>query len=151
MYVKCTEQERMELWDDLKNTATMIHAPWGVVGDFNSINYVEEKLGGQPFSLNNNLDFISCIDDCGLQDASFSGPAFTWCDQRDPPDTIWKILDRLLYNSQWLDIYEGTCVTHLSRASSDHAHLLNVWNNDHTNNIKYLNSLMSGLITKIFL
>lgn len=88
VYAKCTEQERIELWDDLKSTATMMQEPWGVVGDFNSITCAEEKLGGRPFNLNNNLDFISCIDECGLQDAGFSGSIYTWCDHRDPPDTI---------------------------------------------------------------
>lgn len=115
--------------------------PWGVVGDFNSITCVEEKLRGRRFNLNNNLDFISCIEDCGLQDAGFSGPTYTLCDQRDLPNIIRKCLERLLYNSQWFDNYEGTCATHLSKTCSDHAHLLIKLTNDQANKIKYFKFL----------
>lgn len=134
VYAKCTDQEREEIWNDLRNTATGMQETWGVVGDFNSITNPEEKLGGRPFNLNNNLDFISCIDDCGLQDA-------TWCDHRDPPDTFWKRLDRLLYNSHWFDNYGGNSVTHLSRACSDHAPLLINFINNPINTIKFFKFL----------
>ncbi|XP_060170788.1 uncharacterized protein LOC132601740 [Lycium barbarum] len=124
VYGKCDEALRMELWDDLRNTAERIQGPWGVVGDFNVITCCEEKQGGRPFRIEDCVNFLSCLADCGLQDAGFFGSNFTWCDNRDPPNTIWERLDRLVYNSEWFDTFGSTLVTHLSRTGSDHAPLL---------------------------
>ncbi|KAH0769974.1 hypothetical protein KY290_013955 [Solanum tuberosum] len=88
-----------------------------------------------------SLDFIQCLNDCGLQDAGFSGSKYTWCDNRDPPYTIWKRLDRLVHNSQWFDVFNATSVTHLSRTCSDHAPLLVKMNFDNTHIIKYFKFL----------
>ncbi|XP_075076534.1 uncharacterized protein LOC142163173 [Nicotiana tabacum] len=67
---------------------------------------------------------------------------YTWCDNRDPPNTIWKRLDRRAYNSEWFDSFGGTSVTHLSRSYSDHAPSLitcKANNVDFTRYFKFLN------------
>ncbi|XP_060183056.1 uncharacterized protein LOC132613011 [Lycium barbarum] len=66
---------------------------------------------------------------------------FTWCDNRDPPNTIWKRLDRLVYNSQWFDQFGGTTITHLSRSCSDHALLLITCKKENTDYISYFKFL----------
>ncbi|XP_049397141.1 uncharacterized protein LOC125861240 [Solanum stenotomum] len=101
--------------------AANIHDPWGVIGDFNVISTREEKIRGRPHRLEETMDFIDCLNECGLQDAGFTGPKVTWCDHKDPPHTIWKRLDRLVYNDSWFDNLNNTSVIHFSRTCSDHA------------------------------
>ncbi|XP_015169175.1 uncharacterized protein [Solanum tuberosum] len=101
----------------------------------------EEKLGGRPHRIEESLDFIQYLNDCGLQDTGFSGSKYTWCDNRDPPATIWKKLDRLVHNSQWFGVFNATSVTHLSRTCSDHSPLLVKMNFDNTHIIKYFKFL----------
>lgn len=62
-----------------------INEPWGAVGDFNVITDRGEKLGGIPHRLEQSLDFIECLNECGLQDARYTGTVVPWCDNRDPP------------------------------------------------------------------
>ncbi|KAL3361773.1 hypothetical protein AABB24_014579 [Solanum stoloniferum] len=64
------------------------------------------------------------MEEAGIQDAGFMGNNYTWCNNRDAPNTIWKRLDRVLYNSEWFDLFNKTVVNHLAIASSDHAPLL---------------------------
>lgn len=73
VYAKCTKVLRRELWADLRTMASNIHDPWGVIGDFNVISTREEKIGGRPHRIEENMDFIDCVNDCGLQDAGFTG------------------------------------------------------------------------------
>ncbi|XP_075082606.1 uncharacterized protein LOC142166877 [Nicotiana tabacum] len=123
-YAKCDKQLRNLMWDDLRETAGTINGPWGFVGDFNVISNVAEKLGGRDFRVEESLDFISYLSDCEIHDGGYVGSGFTWTDNRDPPNTIWKRLDILVYNAEWFDLFGGTSVTHMSRSCSDRSPLL---------------------------
>ncbi|KAG5592791.1 hypothetical protein H5410_043305 [Solanum commersonii] len=141
VYAKCDEELRRELWDDLRDIANNVNGPWGVIGDFNVITKAEEKTGGRPYKAEESSDFLSCLTDYNLQDGGYLGSRFTWSDNRDPPNTIWKRLDRLAYNDQWFDVFGGTTVTHLSRTCSDHAPLMINCDTNSSNHIKYFKFL----------
>jgi len=51
--------------------ASTISNPWDVIGDFNSILNVEEKLGGNPHRLYKILPFMECLFDCDLVDMGY--------------------------------------------------------------------------------
>lgn len=103
VYAKCTEEQRRELWQDLINMASNIQGSWGAIGDYNVKTSGEEKKVGRSYRPEENLDFIEFLNECGLQDAGFTGSTYTWCDNRDPPTTIWKRLDRLVNNNAWIN------------------------------------------------
>ncbi|XP_060181501.1 uncharacterized protein LOC132611106 [Lycium barbarum] len=105
IYAKCDEPLRRGLWDDLRDTAGRITGSLGVVGGFNVITKPDEKTGGRPCRIEESLDFLACLSDCNLQDGGFLGSRFTWSDYRDPPNTIWKRLDNLVYNAKWFDSF----------------------------------------------
>ncbi|KAK4394501.1 hypothetical protein Sango_1604400 [Sesamum angolense] len=44
-----------------------------------------------------------------------SGSPFTWIDHR-----LWQCLDRLLFSTEWIDLWPKTSVKHLPRHMSDH-------------------------------
>ncbi|XP_059306149.1 uncharacterized protein LOC132057525 [Lycium ferocissimum] len=124
VYAKCRSHLRNQLWEEINILSQNINGPWCTMGDFNVIAVAEEKEGGSPHRIERSFDFIHCLESSGLQDAGFSGNPFTWCNNRGAPDTIWKRLDRFLYNVEWFEKYGFNTVTHLARACSDHVPLL---------------------------
>ncbi|OIS96373.1 hypothetical protein A4A49_25687 [Nicotiana attenuata] len=124
VYAKCKAYLRQQLWIELRAIADRIQGSWGVVGDFNVITDSIEKKGGRPYRVEKSIDFLACIDNCGLQDTGYYGAIYTRSDNRGAPNTIWKRLDRLLINMEWSDEFSETTAEHLSRVCSDHAPLL---------------------------
>lgn len=68
----------------MRDKANTIQDPWGAIGDFNVVVSSDEKFGGRPHRMEESLDLIECLNECGLQDAGFSGSRYTWSDNRDP-------------------------------------------------------------------
>lgn len=101
----------------------------------------EETIRGRPYRIEESFDFVACLNGCDLQYGGYLGSKITWSDNRDPPNTMRKGLDRVTYNSQWFDTFSETTVTHLARTCSDHTPLLIRCIPDVTNHIKYLKFL----------
>lgn len=57
IYAKCTQGERLLLWESLEELAQGIQDPWLVGGDFNVITSYEEKLGELPVTIVETADF----------------------------------------------------------------------------------------------
>lgn len=76
-----------------------------------------------------------------MQDVGFAGNINTWCNNRDAPNTIWKRLDIVLYNSKWFDSFNSTYVTHLPITCSDHSPLIVQFTNREEEFIKYFKFL----------
>lgn len=76
-----------------------------------------------------------------MQDAGFAGNINTWCNNKDAPNTIWKRLDRVLYNSERFDQFNSTYVTHLAITCYDHFSLLVQFSNREEELIKHFKVL----------
>ena len=63
--------------------------------------------------------FRDVLDDCGFVDLSFTGPRFTWSNNR-PRDMTWERLDRVVATSDWLLRFPSARVYHLEGRWSDH-------------------------------
>ncbi|XP_015167334.1 uncharacterized protein [Solanum tuberosum] len=57
VYAKCSEIERVDLWDSLANMNSQVQDAWCIGGDFNVILEASEKLGGKPYHTSESLDF----------------------------------------------------------------------------------------------
>ncbi|PKU61395.1 integrator complex subunit 11 [Dendrobium catenatum] len=66
-------------------------------------------------------DFMAAND---LIDPGFSGPAFTWTNNKDAGSRISSRLDRFLISSSILDAFQELRVSHLTRIASDHCPIL---------------------------
>jgi len=94
---------------------SIIDGPWVIGGDFNSIMMdVEEKKGGIPFRLSTCINFINCMNDCGMTDSGFVGNIHTWCNGRGGTNKIHMRLDRFLHNEEWSNKFSNIKVEHLS-------------------------------------
>ncbi|KAL0325467.1 UNVERIFIED_CONTAM: hypothetical protein Sradi_5116000 [Sesamum radiatum] len=64
-------------------------------------------------------DFLLALGDSGLFDVAFSGHPFTWCNNKEHPNTVWKRLDRACTNTAWNTTWPETRVSHFRRIYSD--------------------------------
>ncbi|KAJ6799570.1 uncharacterized protein M6B38_206310 [Iris pallida] len=64
------------------------------------------------------------INQCGLIDLGFDGPAYTWSNGRSPQFLIQERLDRVLANPDWSHLHPLASVSVLPRINSDHAPIL---------------------------
>ncbi|XP_060190654.1 uncharacterized protein LOC132619919 [Lycium barbarum] len=100
VYAKCDHLERISLWDSLYSLADQMELLWLVGGDFNVIMNEKEKIGGLPVFPN-----------------EYEGSLFTWWNEREGSDCIFKRLDRMIANSKlqdwfahmeaWITDFEG--------------------------------------------
>ncbi|XP_019266683.1 PREDICTED: uncharacterized protein LOC109244105 [Nicotiana attenuata] len=141
VYAKCDAVLREDLWDSLRDIADRYKLPWLIAGDFNCIVDPGEKKGGKPHGMSKSLPFIQCIMDCELIDPGYSGSIFTWCNGWCPEKRIWKRLDRVLINQEWLNLFDSTSVNHLIRTGSDHSPLFVIAKTTHREPIKYFRFL----------
>ncbi|XP_019236540.1 PREDICTED: uncharacterized protein LOC109216799 [Nicotiana attenuata] len=104
IYAKCKANLRRPLWEVLRQKSLTCTIPWCVIGDFNVIASIEEKIRGLPYQLN----------------LGFYGPRYTWSNGRGPGSIIWKRLDRGMVNDNWLISFPNTTISHLASTGSDH-------------------------------
>nr|XP_009767379.1 PREDICTED: uncharacterized protein LOC104218552 [Nicotiana sylvestris]XP_016449441.1 PREDICTED: uncharacterized protein LOC107774429 [Nicotiana tabacum] len=124
IYAKCKPLLRRPLWEVLNQKSSSCNVPWCVIGDFNVIASVEEKIGGIPYQMSKSIEFLSMTKDCGLVDLGYYGPKYTWSNGRGQCSIMWKRLDRGLANDQWLETFPAVTVSHLASAGSNHNPML---------------------------
>lgn len=54
-----------------------------VICDFNSILKVDDKIGGNPITWSEIVDFNDCVTACGLLEFRTQGNMYTWNDKHD--------------------------------------------------------------------
>ncbi|XP_071939165.1 uncharacterized protein [Coffea arabica] len=103
VHAKCTLEERWELWQALL-LEKPCSQPWCICRDFNVVISPQVKKGGHPFGNLEGLELMSFMENAEIFDMRFSGPNFTWCNNRHNRARIWKRLDRLLVNVECSDL-----------------------------------------------
>ncbi|XP_019465327.1 PREDICTED: uncharacterized protein LOC109363517 [Lupinus angustifolius] len=120
---------KSSLWDCLRSLAENMDKPWCLVGDFNMVAELSERVGISSTSPTRGAsNFASFIRDCNLIDLRFVGLRFTWRRGR-----VKERLDRGLWNLDWRLLFLHASITHLNPLKSDHSHLLvnlTVWNKE---------------------
>ncbi|XP_074313791.1 uncharacterized protein LOC141648984 [Silene latifolia] len=114
---------RKRLWDYLRGLSHRV-TNWIILGDFNIVRVMEERVGPNPPSLAEILAFNQCLLDCQLDDLHSFGCEHTWTNKREVNARIWSKLDRVLANPLWLVKYPQTQVNILPSGISDHSPLL---------------------------
>ncbi|KAK3204757.1 hypothetical protein Dsin_018803 [Dipteronia sinensis] len=94
-------------------------SPWIVLGDFNVSRSVGESIGGCSRISGAMEEFNDCLQSLDLDDLRFSGFLHTWCNKRSN-SCIFKKLDRVLVNNDWLVKFENSEAIFLPPSISDH-------------------------------
>ncbi|XP_062100693.1 uncharacterized protein LOC133806616 [Humulus lupulus] len=119
VYAFNEEIGRNMLWADLKEVATIVRNPWLLLGDFNDILSVEERIGSGKTHHCSGA-FKECMDYCQMEDVKFSGAFFTWNNKQGPETRVYSKMDRVMGNQAWLDRYQNAEVTFMNEGSFDH-------------------------------
>ncbi|KAL2925388.1 Centromere protein I [Bienertia sinuspersici] len=97
---------RESLWQDLINISSKQGGPWLLMGDFNCVIAMEERIGSivrqrEMESMRN------CIGICNIQDIPYSGHFYTWSNKQMAEDRVWSKLDRIMANDEWMNFDVG--------------------------------------------
>ncbi|XP_074312723.1 uncharacterized protein LOC141648135 [Silene latifolia] len=114
---------RDDLWTNLRAISTQVYK-WILLGDFNVVRDVTERISNTPRNLADILDCNSCMLHFGVDDITSSGCEMTWTNKQDIDTLVWSKLDRALTNVDWQLQYPATSVVFLPTGMSDHSPIL---------------------------
>ncbi|PON68762.1 Endonuclease/exonuclease/phosphatase [Parasponia andersonii] len=95
---------RNSSWEQLRRLKDISSLPWCVAGDFNSIFYIHEKMGGRDFDFNGMRNFRNVASDCLLTNFGYVGEMMIWNNGHEE-DMNAERLDRVLYFVEWLGLF----------------------------------------------
>ncbi|XP_074307933.1 uncharacterized protein LOC141642861 [Silene latifolia] len=119
VYASNDARERDGLWSHLINIKPLVNKCL-ILGDFNVIRDISEKIGGTLPDLADIMDFNSCLYQCEVEDLTSSGCDFSWNNKQLPESRVWTKLDRAMANVQWLTHFPATSA-HFRTWSFDHS------------------------------
>lgn len=96
-------------------------------GDFHTVRFCSEKLGGRCLTEANLRDLNNCMLNCGLTDLKSSGGCFTWSNHSSGSSRIVGKLDRAICNQEWMNSFPQSFAEILNPSSSDHSPILVRW------------------------
>ncbi|XP_026410465.1 uncharacterized protein LOC113305662 [Papaver somniferum] len=115
--------QRKFLWSEMEMISDL-KMPWLVIGDFNVITSIEEKVGGRSPNKKTMMDFLNCLNNCELIQAPKFGIQHSWSNYQHGNKRILCNLDRAIFNQLWLQKYEDWIYKVGLRIASDHSPLL---------------------------
>ncbi|XP_019244329.1 PREDICTED: uncharacterized protein LOC109224197 [Nicotiana attenuata] len=117
-----TVQHRKSLWGNLKNV--QLNDPWLIIGDFNSVLNVDDRISGNTVQQVEVVDFQNCIEDIGVGQITKRGGNFTWCNKRDAEIRIYSHIDWAFGNAEWFNLYTGIEAHYMLPGCSDHTPIM---------------------------
>ncbi|KAL2253051.1 UNVERIFIED_CONTAM: hypothetical protein Sindi_0099800 [Sesamum indicum] len=116
----CSSLLLMELlrWSPCSND------PWLVGGDFNAVRDLNEVCGISGDIRMVMDEFNAGIQEAGLMPLPMQGEWYTWHNCSSSTRSLWKRLDRLLINDQWLVRFPMSFYHSLTLRTSDHSPLV---------------------------
>ncbi|XP_074305193.1 uncharacterized protein LOC141640239 [Silene latifolia] len=111
--------DRAILWQSIKNMKCCINGPWVVMGDFNNVLAMNERIGSEV-SAAEVREFQECVDVCGLNDIPAQGAFFTWTNKQEVGDLKFSRIDRALVTDEWLLHFPNTITMFHPEGLFDH-------------------------------
>ncbi|GFZ06069.1 hypothetical protein Acr_18g0002390 [Actinidia rufa] len=97
--------DRKALWDELRVLHVTIAAEaWNLVGDFNSLGNVNEKVAMDSFDMYVTAEFNACVRDVEIDDLTTKGLFFTWSGKEEGMGYRKSKIDRAMVNHKWQDL-----------------------------------------------
>ncbi|KAJ8419651.1 hypothetical protein Cgig2_020573 [Carnegiea gigantea] len=112
-------QQRAHLSTDLSNLSLGMTEPWCVLGDFNTILYKEDQMGGDEVADHEIQELQRAIDQSELHELHSSDAYYSWTNR-----TQWSRIDRVFVNGYWHVNFDYTHSKYLTNGLSDHAPIL---------------------------
>ncbi|KAJ9544985.1 hypothetical protein OSB04_024692 [Centaurea solstitialis] len=110
------------LWSGVRRFRAIIgDKPWVVAGDFNTLLFPHDALGGSSRRNSDMADFASFVDDVEIFDMRYTGVQHTWCQKPKEEAGVRRKLDRVMANTTFTSVFANASVTFLPRGISDHS------------------------------
>ena len=119
VYAFNQSKEREDLWRDLCGLGIGVHKPWIVMGDFNCVLNIDERVGA-PVRHHSMVAFRNCVDICGLEDVKAAGHFYTWSNKQAGEARVFSKIDRVMANDLWFQNYPNAEAGFLSEGEYDH-------------------------------
>ncbi|XP_074270846.1 uncharacterized protein LOC141594752 [Silene latifolia] len=124
VYGEPVTHKREAVWHDLSEWIRSFDNPFLLIGDFNQVDYQEDKWGGSKGRIPGAALFNKWKAEHLLMDIPFKGPRFTWCNKREDHSVVLEQLDKGYGSWDWNDIFPNSGITHLPIQVSDHAPII---------------------------
>ena len=69
---------RRPLWHNLQTLSHQTPGAWCVLGDFNAVLHIQDRIGGDDIQDADIKDFADCLTDCELMEIRSSGAYYSW-------------------------------------------------------------------------
>lgn len=115
---------RRDSWDLLRSLAGLSDLPWCIIGDFNDILDMDEKIGRVERPQWFIDGFRNAVLDCELSDISLDGYQFTWSHRLDSDVAVEERLDRAMVTPAWWSLFPDARLQNLMAPISDHNPIL---------------------------
>ncbi|XP_021848076.2 uncharacterized protein [Spinacia oleracea] len=110
---------REPLWDQLQQLALLCRGAWVVMGGFNALLALGDRLGS-TFRETEIQPMRACMNVCRLTEVKTMGRFFTWNNKQDGEDRVFSRIDRVLANAEWDALLENVEATFLPEGEFDH-------------------------------
>jgi len=120
IYAPPQNADKEEFWKILEDKIVSSCLPAIVVGDFNEIDSLRDKRGGQIPDQTRFRRLRNLKDRAELEDLPLGGNPFTWRQIRKGRETIYERLDRILVSNQIKIWFPEVRTQHHAFSSSDH-------------------------------
>ncbi|KAJ9557121.1 hypothetical protein OSB04_011735 [Centaurea solstitialis] len=113
---------RRDLWSGLRKFRALLgYKPWMLMGDFNSMLFPHDALGGVSRRNADMVEFFECVEDIEVFDVSYTGIQHTWCQKPKDETGLRRKLDRILANVEFTDRFDDARARFHPRGISDHS------------------------------
>lgn len=121
IYASNAVDERLTLWNELRDLSMSIQGPWCLMGDFNVVLNLSEIHNSRGTVLRDRSmnEFEALFKDLSLVDHPATGCFFTWSNRRTQ-DLQCRKLDRVAINEAWMDLFQLSRVSFEEPGISDH-------------------------------
>jgi len=96
---------------------------WLVIGDFNAVLYMQDRLGGNEVHDSEVREYAECINQCELTAMRSFGGYYSWSNKARNGKRLWSKIDRAFINLEWFNLFDFTQVDYLAEEISNHAPL----------------------------
>ncbi|XP_074282854.1 uncharacterized protein LOC141607401 [Silene latifolia] len=114
------DSDRVYLWNSMISLKPTVNGPWLIMGDFNNVHYVDERIGSQVTD-SEVREFQNCVDICSLYDMISTGAYFTWNNKQEGDARVFSRIDRVLANDEWILNGPTGVVSFLQEGLYDHS------------------------------
>lgn len=123
IYAPARKEWKSEFWNELILYVNSLSLPFIILGDFNEISQISDKLGGAQYNSSRSLIMQNLFSNVSCIEIAFVGQRFTWRKKKAGHNYIYERLDRGVASSSWLGIFPQAKIKHHVFTSSDHCQI----------------------------